>query len=275
MGARVLVIEDNRTNRDLMTYLLRAFGHEPSAMPDGQSGLEAATSDDYDLIVSDVLMPRLDGFELARLYKLDGTRRAPLVAVTALAMVGDRERLLAAGFDGYIAKPIDPETFVKQVEAYLPPELRARGVPQGAATSAPAKRSRSSGPLVLAVDDLQVNLDVIAEALIPFGYRIAKARNIHSARERIVDARPAAILCDVHMPGGDGFELLRELKASAELHDIPFLFLSSTAWRASDKLRGLQLGAREFLLRPIDPRSLAASLEKALAEAPGGDGSDR
>jgi CheY-like chemotaxis protein len=121
VGARVLIIEDNPANLELMTYLLGAFGHTVVAAEDGRQGLEAARREQPDLIVCDVQLPALDGFEVARCLKSDPRlRTTPLVAVTALAMVGDRDRVLAAGFDGYLAKPINPETFVGQMEVFLP-----------------------------------------------------------------------------------------------------------------------------------------------------------
>lgn len=118
--ARFLVVDDNRSNLDLMLYLLRAFGYEAQGAHDGLSGLEAARGSAFDAVLVDILMPGMDGYELARRFKADDVLAAtPLIAVTALAMVGDRERLIAAGFDGYIAKPIDPPTFLTQVERYL------------------------------------------------------------------------------------------------------------------------------------------------------------
>lgn len=120
MSARVLVIEDNAANLELMTYLLGAFGYTASSAMDGLSGLEAAKTGEYDLILTDILMPELDGYEFAQRLKADSNlARIPLVAVTALAMIGDRERIIAAGFDGYISKPIDPQKFVAQVESFL------------------------------------------------------------------------------------------------------------------------------------------------------------
>ena len=122
MGARILIIEDNPANLELMTYLLSTFGHTVLAAEDGSRGLEVARREHPDLIISDVQLPALDGYEVARWLKSDpDLRRTPLVAVTALAMVGDRDRVLAAGFDGYLAKPIDPETFVRQMEVFLRP----------------------------------------------------------------------------------------------------------------------------------------------------------
>jgi CheY-like chemotaxis protein len=126
MGVRILVIEDNPTNLELMTYLLKAFGHETVSAADGQAGVEAALRSAPDLILCDLALPILDGFGVAARLKAEpGLASVPLIAVTASAMVGDRDKVLATGFDGYITKPISPETFVTDVERYL------RGRPNG------------------------------------------------------------------------------------------------------------------------------------------------
>jgi two-component system cell cycle response regulator len=121
VGARILVIEDNPANLHLMTYLLNAFGHETLTARDGEEGLRRAREGGVDLIICDIQLPRLDGYDIARALRADVSfSRVPLIAVTALAMVGDQERIQAAGFDGYIPKPITPERFVQDVESYLP-----------------------------------------------------------------------------------------------------------------------------------------------------------
>lgn len=119
--ARVLVVEDNRENLELMTYLLRSFGHEVHHAWDGEAGVAEAIRSEPEIIVMDLQMPRLDGYgALAALRALDGPlRRVPVIAVTAYAMVGDREKVLAAGFNGYLTKPIEPETFVPEILGYL------------------------------------------------------------------------------------------------------------------------------------------------------------
>lgn len=124
--ARILVVDDNSANLELMVYLLRAFGHAPHGVSSALDGL-LETKKGYDLILSDIRMPDMDGYEFARRVRSEPhVEKAVLVAVTALAMVGDRERVLAAGFDGYISKPIDPQRFVGQVEAFLPAPLRSK-----------------------------------------------------------------------------------------------------------------------------------------------------
>ena len=127
MGARVLVVDDQRENLELMTYLLQAFGHEAFSACDVEEGVAAVAQVRPDVVVMDLQMPKLDGFEAAAILKADPELRAiPLIAVTAYAMVGDREKVMAAGFDGYITKPIEPETFVRDVEAHLAPVRGAR-----------------------------------------------------------------------------------------------------------------------------------------------------
>jgi two-component system cell cycle response regulator len=119
--AKILVIEDNPTNMQLMAYLLEAFGHTVLEAVDGRSGLQIIQQHAPDLVLCDLQLPDIHGFEVVKQLKArtDALRLIPIVAVTALAMVGDRDQAIAAGFDGYISKPIDPQNFVGQVEAYL------------------------------------------------------------------------------------------------------------------------------------------------------------
>ncbi len=120
MHARILVVEDNTANLDLMVYLLGAFGYMAIPARDGQEALRVTAQEKPDLILCDVHLPKMDGYEVVRRLKSDPESRSiPTVAVTALAMVGDRDRVLRAGFDGYLSKPIDPETFVEQIDGFV------------------------------------------------------------------------------------------------------------------------------------------------------------
>jgi CheY-like chemotaxis protein len=119
--ARILIIEDNAANMQLMAYLLNAFGHTVLEAMNGEIGLATTRQALPDLVLCDLQMPGMDGYEVARRFKLDlHLVTIPLIAVTAYAMVGDRDRVLSAGFDGYIPKPINPELFVSEVEEFLP-----------------------------------------------------------------------------------------------------------------------------------------------------------
>lgn len=122
-AARILLVEDNPANLALMNYLLSAFGYTVFVARDGDQGVELADTEHPDLILMDLQLPTMSGFESARRIRANGGAM-PIVAVTAFAMAGDRERVLGEGFNGYISKPIDPGTFVAQIEAFLLPLLR-------------------------------------------------------------------------------------------------------------------------------------------------------
>jgi CheY-like chemotaxis protein len=130
MTERILVVEDNEDNIRLIDYLLKAHGYAPLLARDGGEGVRVAIENRPDLVLLDIRMPGMDGYEVAAALKAEpGLAGIRVVAVTASAMVGDREQIAAAGFDGYIDKPIDPETFIEQVERWLPEQARLQESP--------------------------------------------------------------------------------------------------------------------------------------------------
>jgi two-component system cell cycle response regulator len=271
MSARVLVIEDNAANLELMTYLLKAFGHTTLAARDGEEGVALARRSSIDLIVCDIQLPKLDGYEVARQLKSDAQGKAvPMVAVTAFAMVGDREKVVAAGFEGYITKPIVPETFVREIEAFLPPMLRSVGEPVGAGPSGPADPMARRWPRsaeILVVDNVEANIALMRSLLEPYGYRVRAAGGLRQALDCLTTATPDLILSDVHLGDGTGYDLITEIRRRRTLAAVPFVFLSSTGRDGQDRARGLSLGARRFILRPIDPPALLAEIEACLGRS--------
>ena len=124
----VLIIEDNEQNRYLVTFLLEQHGYRVVVASDGASGIEAARNLRPDLILLDIQLPLLDGYAVARaIRETESLRDIPIVAVTSYAMVGDREKCMAVGCNGYIEKPINPETFVSEIAGFLKPSLEDEG----------------------------------------------------------------------------------------------------------------------------------------------------
>ncbi len=118
--ARVLVVEDNPANLTLATFLLESSGHTVLAAVTAEAGLTMARAEQPDLILMDIQLPGMDGLEATAQLKRDrSTSNIPVVALTALAMKGDEERIRAAGCDGYIAKPMDYKNFLLIVTAQL------------------------------------------------------------------------------------------------------------------------------------------------------------
>jgi two-component system cell cycle response regulator len=117
---KILVIEDTPELLELLAIILRSAGHEAITANNGVEGLTAARSDLPDLIIADLEMPLMDGFELLRHLRADPRlAQRPVIALTACAMLGDRERVLAAGFSGYLSKPIRAKELVPQIAAII------------------------------------------------------------------------------------------------------------------------------------------------------------
>ena len=196
--ARILIIEDNPANLELMAFLLTAYGHSAVATPDGPRGIACARAAPPDLVACDVNLPGMDGFAvLAALKAEPSLARVPVLAVTALAMAGDREKVLAAGFDGYISKPIEPESFVAELEAFLP--------------AAPA--AHAARPAVLLVDDDPFMLAVLADMLGDEPVRVLSAASGLDALALLEREPVEVILCDQAMPGMRGTEVLARVAA--------------------------------------------------------------
>ncbi len=271
MPARILIIEDNPASLELMTYILRAFGYETLSAADGEAGLEIARRGLPDLIVCDIGLPKMDGYEVAARLKDHLTlRNTPLVAVTALAMVGDRERVISAGFDGYITKPIVPETFVAQVSAFLQPHLRSTSQlePSPTTTHEPVV-STPKRATILVVDDSYTNRDLIYNTLEPSGYNVVTAKSMQDGLRLARQSLPDLILSDIHMPDESGWDFIKAVKADPQLSSIPFLFITSSVWIGKERATALALGATRFIVRPIEAQALIDEIESCLREIKG------
>ncbi len=120
--AHILIIEDNEQNLYLETFILQAAGQSVAQARRGEEGIEMAATLQPDLILLDIQLPGMDGYAVARALRAQAALAStPIVAVTSYAMPGDRERALASGCNGYIEKPINPETFTTEVAAFLRP----------------------------------------------------------------------------------------------------------------------------------------------------------
>jgi two-component system cell cycle response regulator len=225
-------------------------------------------SETFALVICDIDLPKLDGYGVVREMKRDALLRGiPVIAVTALAMVGDRDRILAAGFDGYLSKPLDPDTFVQQIEAVLAPALRSAIRPPQVVRTASVHRSPppKNGITILVVDDTPANIGFARGTLEPLGYTVLTTRSVEEALTMISVQPPALILSDLHMPGRSGSDFLKLAQTEPTLHDIPLLIISSTFTGGAERDECLALGAAGFIQRPIGPEVLLESVESALS----------
>ncbi len=265
MKKRILIIEDNETNLELMVYLLEEFGYTLFTATDGEAGLATARKESPDLVLCDIQVPKLDGYGVVKAMKADARlRKIPIIAVTALAMVGDREKGLAAGFDGYISKPIEAKSFIEQVAQFLglPPDTRPNRSPtEGPAPTPPRKKAA-----ILVIDDLAANAKLLESLLEPLGYTIVICTSgMTDAMALARKHRPVLIISDVFMHEGDGYQLCEALKTDPRLKTIPLILITSTFSDETSRQKGLALGAARYLFRPIDSRELLREIKDCLA----------
>jgi two-component system cell cycle response regulator len=267
--ARILVIEDNPGNRELMIYLLGAFGHTTLVACNGEEGIEMARRECPNLVLCDIHLPGADGYAVLRELKSDARlQHTPVLAVSAMVMVGDSERGLAAGFDGYIAKPIDPPAFVTLIDRFLKHEQRGIApTDQQHAGAALLRAPSMHHARVVFVDDSLTNRELIYQTLAPSGYEVFVADTVQLALQLARSVSPDLILSDLHMPDEDGFHFIREVKSEPLLVAVPFIFISSSVWGERDRSQAMQLGVSRFLLRPIEPQKLLMEIADVLSHA--------
>lgn len=117
---RILIVEDDEKNMYLISFILKKNGYEVLEAWTGEEGVELAIKERPDLIIMDIQLPGIDGLEATkRIRESEADDEIPIVAFTSYAMTGDREKALDAGCTGYLEKPIDPETFMEEIEKYL------------------------------------------------------------------------------------------------------------------------------------------------------------
>ena len=241
MVGEILIIEDDPASLELAVYLLSARGYTLHSAADGAEGLRLAFERRPDLILCDLQMPVLDGFEVLDRLRSDPALGAiPVVAVSAFSMVGDRERALATGFTGYLAKPVDPETFAVSVEAYLPRDRRV---------GASAIRGPDERATILVVDDRPANRQFLLTLLGYSGHRLLEADDGETALRLVRTERPDLVITDILMPRMDGCQFVLRLREDPALADTKVIFFTAT-YRATEARAladscGVQTGTRQ------------------------------
>ena len=255
--ARILVVEDSPDIRVLVRMLLEAGGHEVTTAGDGRAGVDAARRERPDLVLMDLSLPVLSGWEATKEIKKDpGTAGIPVVAVTAHAMHGDRERALAAGCDGFIPKPIDGETFEPLVRSYLR-SASEEPVPTASGDSPPAetKPTVTEPGRILVVDDHDEVARIIRADLESEGHEVVVAGTLEEASSVAQDDRPFDLaIVDVMLGEESGYDLAAELVSRSGEY-LPVLLVTAGE---IDREKGFAAGADDFIAKPLDPTELEA-----------------
>ncbi|HET8541096.1 MAG TPA: MASE1 domain-containing protein [Anaeromyxobacter sp.] len=235
---RVLVIEDNVDAAESLKDGLELSGHEVFVAHDGQEGLARARSLRPEVVLCDIGLPGLDGYEVARRIRADPSLSPLLVAVTGYALPEDQRKAREAGFDRHLAKPFQ----FRDIEDAL---AGARSVP-------PARRR------ILVVDDDDAMRDNIREVLERDGWEVQEARNGAEALDAVTRFAPAVVLLDYRMPDMDGGELSRRLATRTASPEIVLLTAATHARELA-----MQHGVRFYVPKPFAPRHLLGTIAQA------------
>jgi two-component system cell cycle response regulator len=227
---------------------------------------------EIDLIICDIKLGNASGIDLVKTLKKSGRfSSTPIVAVTA-GSLGQSNEAFAAGFDRYILKPIEAQTFVAQVTDGLIASGDA-GLGQTAKISAAPVLDKelhdNRHSTILAVDDRSANLDLVGALLEPAGYRVITARGVEEALVRARNDHPDLILTDVHMGDGTGFDLIRAIRNDVTLRDIPWFVTSATYLNMDGRAEDLHLDDSNFILQPWEPREFLAKIQNRLTNGNG------
>ncbi len=242
-GERILVVEDNETSMKLFRDVLQARGYSTLEATTGEAAVELARTLDPALVLMDVQLPGIDGVEaLAQLRGDERTSAIPVVALTAQAMTGDRERFLDVGFDGYLSKPVDVEELIRVVES------------SAIASDRPAK--------ILVVDDGPENVRLLEAVLVPRGYEVVTATDGLAALDLVETEEPDLILLDVMMPGLDGYAVCRHLRANDATAALPVIMVTSSI--GQEKTKAIEAGADDFIPKPFNHDELLTRVRSLL-----------
>lgn len=263
MTARILIVDDVPANSRLLEATLTSEYYQVAAARDGFEALRLAKDWQPDLILLDVMMPGMDGFECCRRLKEEGgTHHIPVVIVTALGEQNERLRGLEAGADDFLTKPVEFETLLARLRNLvrlkrLLDEWRARGETARALGLATEPRHLPSvaGATVLVIDDVDATANVVQDALAREGMIIGRARSEDQALAQCAEVKLDLVVLSLALSEVDPLQLASRLRAEDSTQAIPQLLIADREQRVR-LLRGFDLGANDWLLRPLDENEL-------------------
>jgi len=277
MPARILVVEDNNDNMTLITDVLNSLGYAVIPARDGSEGLAAAQQHQPDLILMDLSLPVMDGWEATRRIKAsEQTKTIPVIALTAHAMSGDREKALEAGCDDHDTKPIDLTRLLGKIDTLIsrsqpnldPLPATAAVLPPHSLIPMPSEDPgipiTEASPTLLVVDDNEMNRDMLSRRLAKQGYKVVVADGGKQACQLIADQPFDLILLDVMMPDISGIEVLQWIRQQQNSADLPVIMVTAKDG-SEDVATALELGANDYITKPIDFTVAQARIKAQLA----------
>jgi len=258
-GRRMLIVDDNQTNRRILREMLAAEGIKVDEASTAADGLEALRRVRYDLAILDVQMPDMDGFQLATAVrgdkKIKGTN---LLMLTSAGQRGDGERCRELGIRGYLTKPISRSDLLEALGTVLAGPPGEAGTPE-VVTRHTIAESRATLRVLLAEDN-PVNQQVAVAMLVKRGHEVHVSSNGREALKAVQERDYDVVLMDIQMPEMDGFEATHAIRALPKGKDLPIIGLTAHAL-SGERERCLSHGMTDYLAKPFKAHELFALVE--------------
>jgi len=266
-GRRVLVVDDNATNRQILRHQLGYWGLRVTAVESGPRGLAllqqaSASGTAYDLAILDMKMPEMDGLALARAIKQEkALARVPLVLLTSFGQRGHGAEAARIGIAAYLTKPVDEADLYDCLVEVLD-EARAGRAAQLVTRHSLREQRPPVAAHVLVAEDNEVNQKVAARILEKLGYSVELAENGKEALAACARRRYDAVLMDGQMPGMDGYEATRRIRERETRggRRVPIIAMTASAMKG-DKEKCLEAGMDDYITKPVTPEKLEAVLK--------------
>jgi two-component system sensor histidine kinase/response regulator len=271
-GLRVLIVDDNQTNRAILLELLTAWGMQPSAVEGGRSALEALLRAHeqglpFRLLISDMQMPEMDGCGLCtEIRKNHYFGEIPILLLSSSVGDGEATRCRKLAVASYLTKPVQPSELRSAILAAISKPAQISDPPPATLTSSPDKTARLK---VLLAEDNAVNRRVVTKLMEKRGFTVIVTENGREALDAVLREQVDVILMDIQMPVMDGFEAIRAIRTKERISGghLPIIALTAHAMKG-DRERCLAAGADDYVSKPIRIADLLAAIHRARIGAP-------
>jgi signal transduction histidine kinase/CheY-like chemotaxis protein len=265
---RILVAEDDPANQRVVTGLLQRLGHHTELAGDGEQAVTAVAHGDYDLVLMDVNMPRLDGIAATRRIRAQRPgNHPPIVALTASATPGTRRACLRAGMNGFLTKPYEPGELAEVITGVTQHQVPAASPAVGAGQAV----DPAAGPAATTVLYIDGNptLRGLAERILGKdpAITVLTAADAQTGLQQAANCQPDLILLDLHLPGAHGEGLIGSLRRDERTGAIPIIVVSGDTSPATVN-RLTSLGATGYLAKPFDAEHLRAIVAATAGQRP-------
>jgi DNA-binding response OmpR family regulator len=258
LDASILVVDDEEMNRDILIRQLEKEGYTVTAVPGGQEAMELMAVEQFDLVLLDIMMPGVTGYDVLQHVQLDKKLKdnTPVMMISA---IGDRDtvvKCIQMGAEDYLVKPFNMPVVKSRIWRSI---FNRRNIADNGDLS-----QSSSDVHILLVDDQELNLDVISRRLETLKYKVSCVESGEEALAMLNDVAVDLVLLDIMMPGMDGYQVLDAIRANQLTQNIPVIMISALDDIESVK-KSIEKGADDYLMKPINTVLLKTRITSCLS----------